>query len=93
MRKVCLLLSVAAVAVPAVGQAQDVVLKPIVEARLRYETVDQDGIARDADAVTMRLRAGGEISKGPFAFLAPGAQIPDGTVTGPFYAASGPDDA
>jgi bifunctional UDP-N-acetylglucosamine pyrophosphorylase/glucosamine-1-phosphate N-acetyltransferase len=30
---------------------------------------------------------------GPFAVLAPGASVPDGTVTGPFYAASGPDDA
>ena len=30
---------------------------------------------------------------GPFAVLAPGGQIPDGTITGPFYAASGPDDA
>ncbi|WP_097093583.1 alginate export family protein [Novosphingobium sp. Chol11] len=57
--------------------AQDMVLKPIVEARLRYETVDQDGplpltSSRDADAVTMRLRAGGELSRGPFAFLAEG---------------------
>ena len=30
---------------------------------------------------------------GPFAVLVPGAQIPDGTITGPFYAAGGPDDA
>jgi bifunctional UDP-N-acetylglucosamine pyrophosphorylase/glucosamine-1-phosphate N-acetyltransferase len=30
---------------------------------------------------------------GPFAVLAPGASVPDGTVTGPVYAASGPDDA
>ena len=30
---------------------------------------------------------------GPFAYLAPGASVSDGTVTGPFYAASGPDDA
>ncbi|MFN8018135.1 MAG: NTP transferase domain-containing protein [Acidimicrobiales bacterium] len=30
---------------------------------------------------------------GPFAALAPGASIPDGTVTGPFYAASGPDES
>lgn len=29
---------------------------------------------------------------GPFAVLAPGAQVPDGAVTGPFYAATGPDD-
>jgi len=29
---------------------------------------------------------------GPYAVLAPGAHIPEGTTTGPFYAASGPDD-
>ena len=29
---------------------------------------------------------------GPFAALAPGASVPEGVVTGPFYAASGPDD-
>src|SRR3546814_4983644 len=62
-------------ALPISALAQDVVFKPIVEARLRYETVDQAGPAplsssRDAHAVTMRLRAGGEISKGPWAFLA-----------------------
>nr|WP_087572982.1 alginate export family protein [Sphingomonas sp. CDS-1] len=80
MRRVCFLLSasapimgLSAIAVPAL--AQDVVFKPIVEARLRYETVDQAGPApltssRDAEAVTMRVRAGGEISKGPWAFLA-----------------------
>lgn len=78
MRKVCFLLSASisaltAVATPAL--ADDIVFKPIVEARLRYEGVDQAGPApltssRDAHAVTMRVRAGGEISKGPFAFLA-----------------------
>lgn len=30
---------------------------------------------------------------GPFAVLAPGASVPDGAVTGPFYAAAGPEDA
>jgi bifunctional UDP-N-acetylglucosamine pyrophosphorylase/glucosamine-1-phosphate N-acetyltransferase len=35
---------------------------------------------------------GEEAKVGPFAALAPGAAIPAGTVTGPFYAASGPDD-
>lgn len=57
--------------------AQDVLFKPIIEARLRYESVDQAGPApltsdRDADAVTMRMRAGGELSLGAFAFLAEG---------------------
>ena len=36
----------------------------------------------------------GENSRvGPFAALSPGASIPAGTITGPFYAAGGPDDA
>jgi hypothetical protein len=42
--------------------AQDVDLKPLIDARLRYEHVDQDGIALPADAVTLRVRAGGEAS-------------------------------
>ncbi len=67
------IMGLSAIAAPAL--AQDVVFKPIVEARLRYETVDQAGPAplsssRDAHSVTMRLRAGGEVSKGPWAFLA-----------------------
>lgn len=32
--------------------------KPILNARLRYEAVEQDGFADNADAVTYRLRAG-----------------------------------
>ncbi|MBB4633286.1 alginate export family protein [Sphingosinicella soli] len=43
--------------------------QPILDARLRYETVDQDGL-RDADAVTARLRTGFEIARGDFAVLA-----------------------
>lgn len=76
MKKVCFLLSasaLSAITTPAI--AQDVVFKPIVEARLRYETVEQDGPLpliedRQADAVTVRMRAGGELSSGPFSFLA-----------------------
>jgi hypothetical protein len=45
-------------------------IKPILEARLRYETVDQDAL--DADAVTFRLRAGAEAKLGSFSFLAEG---------------------
>ncbi len=33
-------------------------LIPLAEARLRYEGVSQDGLARDADAVTTRIRSG-----------------------------------
>ena len=71
MKRLCYLLSasaLSAVATPVL--AQGLALKPIVETRLRYEGVDQDGFTRDADAVTLRMRAGGELSSGPFAFLA-----------------------
>jgi bifunctional UDP-N-acetylglucosamine pyrophosphorylase/glucosamine-1-phosphate N-acetyltransferase len=40
---------------------------------------------RDAE-----IGAGAQV--GPFAVLAPGASVADGAVTGPFYAASSPDD-
>ncbi|HET9335820.1 MAG TPA: alginate export family protein [Sphingomicrobium sp.] len=45
-------------AFPAPALAQE--LKPIADARLRYEHVDQDGLAADANALTFRLRAGAE---------------------------------
>lgn len=45
---------------------------PIVDASLRYENVAQDGIGQDADAVTARLRAGGEFRAGAFTLLAEG---------------------
>lgn len=40
------------------AHAQDVKLTPTAEVRLRYEHVDQDGLPRDADAVTLRVRPG-----------------------------------
>ncbi|MBL0925734.1 MAG: alginate export family protein [Sphingomonadaceae bacterium] len=58
--------------VPTSAYAETAKLKPIVEARLRYENVDQDGILREADALTLRMRAGFEIKKGDFAVLAEG---------------------
>lgn len=59
-------LPLAIAATPAVAQE----MKPIVDARLRYETVDQAGFAQDADALTLRLRAGFELKQGDFALLA-----------------------
>jgi hypothetical protein len=50
--------------------ADPVKIKPIIDMRLRYETVDQVGIAREADALTMRIRAGAEAKSGDFAILA-----------------------
>ena len=43
--------------------SEDITFDPIIDARLRYEAVDQPTI--DADAVTARLRAGFEIKHAP----------------------------
>ncbi|MEG3125900.1 alginate export family protein [Sphingomonas sp. GB1N7] len=55
-------------AMPAL--ADPVALKPIIDARLRYEHVEQAPATKDADAVTARLHAGFEAKAGDFAFLA-----------------------
>lgn len=47
---------------------EGVTLDPIIDGRLRYEHVDQP--ATDADAVTIRLRAGAEIKLSHFSMLA-----------------------
>lgn len=49
--------------------AQSITLKPLVDARTRYETVDQDGITKNADAVTVRVRAGVEARSGHFSTI------------------------
>jgi hypothetical protein len=49
--------------------ADQVKIKPIVEARLRYENVEQTGVAREADAVTLRMRTGFEAKTKAFAVL------------------------
>lgn len=49
-------------------QAQDIVVKPLVDARLRWEQVDQDGL-RLGDAVTLRVRSGAEASHGRWSAL------------------------
>lgn len=43
---------------------------PNLDLRLRYETVDQDNALETADAVTVRARAGFEVAKDGFSFLA-----------------------
>lgn len=50
--------------------AGPVALKPLVDARLRYEHVDQAPLAGDADAVTIRIRSGVEAKAGDFSLLA-----------------------
>ncbi len=56
MRALALLALTAAT--PATAQT----IKPLAEARLRYEPAEQDGLPLDADAATMRVRAGVEAS-------------------------------
>jgi len=51
------------------AEAQTVTLKPLIDARLRYEHVDQDGLPEDADAITARVRAGLQASSGPWSAL------------------------
>ncbi len=48
--------------------SDDLTIDPIVEGRLRYEHVDQP--TTEADALTMRLRAGAEFKLGQFSILA-----------------------
>ncbi|HET9460225.1 MAG TPA: alginate export family protein [Sphingomicrobium sp.] len=49
-------------------------IKPLIDTRLRYESVDQGAL--DADALTLRVRAGAEAKFGPFSLIAEG----EGTV-------------
>jgi len=51
------------------AKARDVILKPLVDARFRYEHVDQDGIADQSDAMTFRIRSGVQASAGPWSAL------------------------
>ena len=48
----------ASLAAAGSAAAQTVTLEPLAEARLRYEGVEQDGLPRRSDAVTLRARAG-----------------------------------
>ena len=74
MRVRHLLLAAGSLAAPAAAQTGPV-FTPIVDARLRYETVNQDGFASDADAVTARIRAGFQLKQGDFAMLAEGEGV------------------
>jgi hypothetical protein len=52
------LLTVAILAAAGPARAEDWTLKATADARLRYEHVDQDGLAAEADALTVRVRGG-----------------------------------
>ena len=64
-------------ATPAVAQSGDPVeisdgttLDPIVDVLVRYESVDQDNAVANADALTVRVRAGAELVSNGFFLLA-----------------------
>lgn len=67
-----LLLLTGAMLAVSPAYAQEIVLKPLVDARVRYEHVDQDGVAQDANAVTVRVRGGFSATDGPFSVLVEG---------------------
>ena len=62
----------AAALLGSAASAQDFSVKPLLDARLRYENVDQDGIARQADALTLRVRPGLQLSDGGWSALVEG---------------------
>lgn len=61
-----------ALAPAGIAHAEEMVLRPLGEARLRYENVDQDGLAEGADALTLRVRAGVEAKAGRWSALIEG---------------------
>jgi hypothetical protein len=67
MKKLLTGLLATSLATPAL--ATGVTVKPILDLRLRWENVGQDGIAKDADAVTLRARTGAEVTAGDFRLL------------------------
>jgi len=67
MKPAWLILGSALVVSPAM--AQDISLKPLIDARLRYENVDQAGLPKDAEATTIRIRSGVQASSGPLSAI------------------------
>lgn len=67
-----LIATAAALAAAGPACAQSVTLTPLIDARTRYEHVTQDGIAQDADALTVRLRTGVEAKSGGLSALVEG---------------------
>jgi hypothetical protein len=67
MKKTAIILAALCSSTPAL--ADELKLKPLIDARLRYESVDQMPLVKDASAVTARIRAGVEAKSGSFAFL------------------------
>ena len=62
----------AALAAAGPAHAQALIFKPLIEARLRGEIVDQAGIAEHGEAMTMRVRAGASATRGELSVLIEG---------------------
>lgn len=60
----------AGISVSTPAFAQEV--KPLLDARLRWENVAQEGLERQADGMTFRLRAGAQLTSGDWSLLAEG---------------------
>jgi hypothetical protein len=67
-----LVIGLAAGWIAAPSMAAGIVVKPLLDTRLRWENVDQDGIAKDANAVTFRARIGAEFKSGDWSLLGEG---------------------
>lgn len=68
VRLIATALASASLMVSGQAVAQDV--RPVGDARLRYEHVDQDGAERDSGGLTLRIRAGAEASWRDWSLLA-----------------------
>lgn len=64
-----------AVAGAQAAHAQSVQIKPIADVRVRYEHADQSGLAKMADALTLRARAGITASSGKWSALIEGEAV------------------
>ena len=69
MHRLVTIMMVSGAVIAAPVHAEGLSVKPLVDARLRYEGVDQVPLVRDASAITARVRAGIEAKTGTFAFL------------------------
>lgn len=70
MKSIIVTAAMLAVAGPAC--AQSIAIKPLAEARLRYETVEQQGLTDGADALTARVRGGLQAGAGGLTALVEG---------------------
>ncbi|MGE5721064.1 MAG: alginate export family protein, partial [Sphingomonadales bacterium] len=70
--RILILLAVTAAAAASPAVAAEVKVKPLLDGRLRYENVDQQGFPREADALTLRLRPGAELTAGDWSLLVEG---------------------